>query len=139
VWPDTDDKGKIQNWRARGEIVLESKDFAAASALASKLADKVAISQISFSLSREAREAAEKKLLSQAADAFLARAQAAAQAFGYSSYRVQQLELSGGGSAAPVPRPMAAMAKSSLASGSAGYTDAPLQAGQVTVTLAVSG
>nr|WP_094819882.1 SIMPL domain-containing protein [Bordetella genomosp. 4] len=138
VWPNTDEKGKIQNWRARGEIVLESKDFAAASALASKLSDKVAISQISFSLSREAREAAEKKLLGQAADAFLARAQAAAQAFGYSSYRVQQLELSGGGSPVPVPRPMGAMAKSSLSS-AAGYADAPLEAGQVTVTLSVNG
>ena len=139
VWPNTDAKGKIQSWRARGEIVLESKDFAAASALASKLSDKVAISQISFSLSREAREAAEKKLLTQAADAFLARAQAAAKAFGYSSYRVQNIELSGGGSAVPVPRPMVAMAKSSFSSGSAAYADAPLEAGQVTVTLSVNG
>lgn len=138
VWPNTNDKGKIQNWRARGEIILESKDFAAASALASKLSDKVAISQISFSLSREARDAAEQKLLGQAADAFLARAKAAAQAFGYSSYRVQHLELSGGGAAVPVPRPMGAMAKSSLSSAS-GYADAPLEAGQVTVTLSVNG
>ena len=138
IWPNTNDKGKIQNWRARGEIVLESKDFAATSALASKLSDKVAISQISFSLSREAREAAEKKLLTQAADAFLARAQAAAKAFGYSSYRVQQLELSGGGSAVPVPRPMMAMAKGRMG-GAEAFADAPLEANQVTVTLSVSG
>jgi len=137
VWPSTNEKGKIQNWRARGEITLESKDFAAASALASKLSDKVAISQINFSLSREAREAAEKKLLTQAADAFLARAQAAAQAFGYSNYRVQQLELSGGGSAVPVPRPMNAMAKGF--SSAAAVADAPLEAGEITVTLSVNG
>src|SRR3546814_18486745 len=56
-------------WRGRGEITLESKDFAAASALASKLADKTAIAQISFLLSREAREAEERKMLSQAAQA----------------------------------------------------------------------
>lgn len=138
VWPNTDDKGKIQNWRARGEIMLESKDFAAASALASKLSDKVAISQIGFSLSREAREAVEQKLLKQAADAFLARAQAAAVAFGYSGYRVQQMDLSGGGSEMPYPRPMSAMAKGTLGS-AAGYSDAPLEAADVTVTLSVSG
>ena len=138
VWPSVDEKGKIQNWRARGEIILESKDFAAASALASKLSDNVAISQIQFSLSRQARDAAEEKLLSQAADAFSARAQAAAKAFGYNSYRVQQLELSGGGSAVPVPRPMVAMAKSNFSSASDSI-DAPLEAGEVTVTLSVNG
>ncbi|MVW79148.1 DUF541 domain-containing protein [Bordetella sp. 02P26C-1] len=135
VWPYTDDKGKIQNWRARGEITLESQDFAAASALASKLSDKVAISQIAFTLSRQAREAAEEKLLKQAADAFRARAEAAAQAFGYQSYQLQQLELSGGGVSMPGPRPMQAMAKASLDSA----PDVPLQADDVTVSLSVSG
>lgn len=138
VWPSVDEKGKIQNWRARAELVLESKDFAAASALASRLADKVAMSQISFSLSRQARDAAEKKLLAQAADAFRARAQDAAKAFGFSGYRVQQLELSGGGASVPVPRPMVAMAKSSFSRAS-GSADAPLEAGETTVTLSVSG
>lgn len=138
VWPNTNEKGKIQSWRARGEIVLQSKDFAAASALASKLSDKVAISQISFSLSREALDAAETKLLKQAADAFFSRAQAAATAFGYSNYRVQQLDLSGGGPEMSAPRPMRAMAKSSLSSVS-GYADTPLEAGTVPVTLSVSG
>src|SRR5690606_2274474 len=107
------DKGKTENRRARGEITLESKDFAAASALATQLSDKAAISQISCSLSREARQAAEEKLLKQAADAFRARAQAAATAFGFGAYHVKDLELSGGGSAVPAPRPMAAMAKGS--------------------------
>lgn len=135
VWPTTNDKGKIENWRARGEITLESKDFAAASALATQLSDKAAISQISFSLSREARQAAEEKLLKQAADAFRARAQAAATAFGFGAYDVKHLELSGGGSAVPVPRPMAAMAKGSQSD----YADVPLEAGKVTVTIAVNG
>ncbi|MDM9560365.1 MULTISPECIES: SIMPL domain-containing protein [Bordetella] len=137
VWPNANDKGKIQNWRARGEITLESKDFAAASALASKLGDKAAIAQISFLLSREAREAEERKLLGQAAEAFRDRALAAATAFGFSGYQVRQLELSGGGSPVPVPRPMGAqmMAKSSMAEAA----DVPLEAGKVTVSIAVNG
>jgi len=139
VWANTDRNGRITTWRGRAELILESKDFGAASKLAGELSRQMAVSNVSFSLSREAREAAEKKLLTQAADAFLARAQAAAKAFGYSSYRVQNIELSGGGSAVPVPRPMVAMAKSSFSSGSAAYADAPLEAGQVTVTLSVNG
>lgn len=135
VWPSTDDKGKIQSWRARGEVSLESKDFAAASALASKLSDKVAISQIAFSLSPQAREAAEEKLLKQAADAFATRAQAAAKAFGYQGYHLLQLELGGGGVGMPGPRPMQAMAKASFDSA----PDAPLQAEDVTVSLSVNG
>lgn len=138
IWPNTDKKGKIQNWRARGEIVLESKDFAAASALASKLSDKIAISQIGFALSRGALDAAESKLLKQAADAFSNRAQAATTAFGYSSYRVLQLDLGGGGPEMSYSPPMRGMAKSSLSSAS-GYSDAPLEAGLVTVTLSVNG
>src|SRR3546814_20902751 len=104
-------------WRGRGEITLESKDFAAASALASKLADKTAIAQISFLLSREAREAEERKLLRPAAQAFRDRALAAATAFGCSGYRVRNLELSRGGSHTPVPPPrqLTLMAKSSRA------------------------
>ncbi len=137
IWPNTNEKGKIQNWRARGEIILESKDFAAASALASKLSDKTAISHISFVLSREARDAEERKLLGQAAQAFRDRALAAATAFGFSGYQVRQLELSGGGSPVPVPRPMGAqmMAKSAAAESA----DVPLEAGKVTVSISVNG
>jgi len=136
VWPVTNSKGKIQSWLARGEVILTSKDFAAASALASKLADKVGISQISFAISREALDAAESALLKDAARAFSDRAQAAALAFGHQSYQVQRLELTGGGPGMSFPRPM--MTKGSMSSAS-GYADAPLQSGEVTVTLSVSG
>src|SRR5690606_16951105 len=33
VWPFHNEEGKITNWHGRGEIVLESQDFAAASQL----------------------------------------------------------------------------------------------------------
>jgi predicted secreted protein len=136
VWPNTSDKGKITHWSGHGEIVLESRDFAAASALASQLSDKVAISNISFLLSRQEREAQEHKLLDQAAQAFRDRAQAAAKAFGFSGYRLVRLELGGSGAAAPMPRgAVMAMAKA----GSAPMADVPLEAGEVTVTIAVNG
>lgn len=139
VWPNTNTKGKITNWRGQGEIVLESTDFEAASALAAKLGDKTAISNIGFFLSREGREAEERKLLGQAAQAFKARALAAANAFGFSGYRLSKLDLSGGGSPAPMPRMMmdvAAMAKGGEAAGAPGV---PLEAGEVTVSVTVGG
>lgn len=138
VWPNTNSKGKITNWRGQGEIILESTDFEAASALAAKLSDKTAISNIGFFLSREGREAEERKLLSQAAQAFKSRALAAANAFGFSGYRLSKLELGGGGTPAPMPRVMmeAAMAKGAADSGAPGV---PLEAGEVTVSVTVAG
>ncbi len=141
VWPNStsSSKGKTSTtWRGQGEIILESKDFAVAAALASKLSDKTAISNISFSLSREVREAEERKLLKEAAQAFKDRALAAANAFGFSGYRLSKLELGGAGGVTPMPRMMGAMAKD--ASGGAGYSaDVPLEAGDVTVSISVNG
>ncbi|AVG42824.1 SIMPL domain-containing protein [Achromobacter insolitus] len=138
VWPNTSSKGKISSWRGQGEVILESKNFEAAAALASKLSDKTAISNISFSLSREAREAEERKLLKEAAQAFKDRALAAANAFGFSGYRLSKLELGGSGGAVPMPRMMGAAAMAKDASG--GYSpDVPLEAGNVTVSIAVNG
>ncbi|MNL29125.1 hypothetical protein D3C87_1508000 [compost metagenome] len=138
VWPNMSSKGKISSWRGQGEIVLESKDFAAAAALASKLSDKTAISNISFSLSREARDAEERKLLKDAAQAFKDRALAAANAFGFSGYRLSRLELGGSGGPVPMPRMMGASAMSKDASGSFS-SSVPLEAGDVTVSIAVNG
>jgi predicted secreted protein len=138
VWPNMNNKGKIASWRGQGEIVLESKDFAAAAALASKLSDKTAISNISFSLSDAAREAEERKLLKEAAQAFKDRALAAANAFGFAGYRLSKLDLGGSGAPAPMPRMMgAAMAKGG--SFSSADVSVPLEAGNVTVSVAVNG
>jgi len=139
VWPNTSSKGKIASWRGHGEVILESKDFEAAAALASKLSDKTAISNIGFLLSREAREAEERKLLKEAAQAFKDRALAAANAFGFSGYRLSKLELGGSGGSGPVPMPRmmgAAMSKDVAAAYS---PDVPLEAGDVTVSIAVNG
>ncbi|SAI45410.1 Predicted periplasmic/secreted protein [Bordetella ansorpii] len=137
VWPNTDNKGKVTGWRGQGEIVLQSKDFAKASALASKLSDKTAISNIGFLLSREAREAEERKLLTQAAQAFRERAVAAANAFGFSGYRIMRIELGGTGGPQPMARAPAPMMMAKA--GDARAADVPLEAGEVTVTVSVSG
>ena len=109
VWPNTGSKGKIAGWRGQGEVILESKDFEAAAALASKLSDKTAISSISFVVARCARGRGAQA--AQGSGASLQdRALAAANAFGFSGYRLSKLELGGSGGPGPMPR-MMAMAK----------------------------
>ena len=137
VWPVSNDKGRIGSWRGQGSIVLESAQFEAASALAAKLSDKSAISNVAFRLSRKAHDAAERKLLNDAAESFRQRAVAAASAFGFSGYRIVKLELGGGGgNMVPAPRAMMAMAKGG---GAAPPTEVPLRPDTVTVSVDVSG
>lgn len=139
VYPNMNDKGKTTGWHGTGELRLESRDFAAASALAAKLSDASAIGRLSFSLSREAREAEEKRLLTEAADAFKARALAAANAFGFTSYRMGKLSLGGAGRNAAdgaAPYMMASMARK----GGAGEgAEVPLEPDTEWVTVDVSG
>jgi len=137
VWPVSNDKGKIGSWRGQGSIVLESSQFEAASALAAKLSDKSAISNIAFRLSRKAHDAAERKLLNDAAESFRQRAVAAASAFGFSGYRIVKLDLGGGGgNMVPAPRAMMAMAKGG---GATPPTEVPLRPDTITVSVDVSG
>lgn len=138
VWPNSNSKGKVLNWRGQGQVILESKDFDAASALAAKLGDKSAISNVSFLLSREGREAEERKLISQAAQAFRERALAGSSAFGFSGYRIIKIELGGVGSSDVVMHERAAapmMAKDSSPS----FVNVPLEPGEATVTMSISG
>ncbi len=135
VWANTDRDGKITGWRGRAELVLESRDFIAASKLAGELSQQMAVSNVAFSLSREAREAEEQRLLAEAAKAFTARAQYAAKSFGFSGFTVKQLDLSGSGTV-PSPQPRAyAMSAARMEKADA----LPLEAGETTVTVSVRG
>ncbi|WP_019936857.1 SIMPL domain-containing protein [Bordetella sp. FB-8] len=135
IWPSRDHAGKINGWHGRGEIVLQSRDFAAASALATRMNSDVAISNIVFVLSRQARQAQEHKLVRQVAQAFRARALEAAKAFGFSGYRIAQLDMSGAGAVPPAPHPVPMMRMAAKAD----EVDAPLQGGNVVVSVSVSG
>lgn len=133
VWPMNDKDGKISNWRGRGEILLQSKDFAAVSELAAKFADQMPIANLSFSVSPEARAKQEEALLESAAKAFRDRAQALASAFGFSGYDVKEINLGGAGTrfeAAPRAMMMAKAADS---------VAVPLEGGTERITVTVRG
>ena len=107
VWPNTGSKGKIAGWRGQGEVILESKDFEAAAAGVEAVGQDRDL-QHQFLVVARARGRAQA---AQGSGASLQdRALAAANAFGFSGYRLSKLELGGSGGPGPMPR-MMAMAK----------------------------
>lgn len=136
IWPNTDRDGRVTGWRGRGEVLLESTDPAAAARLAAEAGGGMSIADVAFSLSREKRESEEKRLLTEAAQAFSQRAGEAAKAFGFAHYRIRSLDLSGSGAVFAKHQPQ--MMRAGLASADAA---APLEfePGTATVTVTVQG
>ncbi|AIO41426.1 SIMPL domain-containing protein [Burkholderia sp. AU19243] len=137
VYPSTDRDGKISAWRGRTEVVLESRDFAAASKLAGQLSSQMQVANVEFSLSPEAQRAAEQKLTTEAIKSFRARADEAAKAFGYSSYSIRDVNVGGGRNVQPYTR-MMAMAAAPMDSAK---MSAPIsvEGGKATVSVTVNG
>jgi predicted secreted protein len=132
VWPMSNEKGEISDWRGRAEILLESEDFAAASELASQFTDRMPISNLAFSVSPQARAKQEEMMLTEAAQAFRNRAQAVTDAFGFARYSIRNMDLSGSGAQydQAQPRFMAMAAEKS---------SVPLEGGTEWVTVSIQG
>jgi len=90
-------EGRPDGWRGRAELVLTSTDLAAVQSAAGVLGARLALSNVQFSLTSSLRRQEEQALLKEVAQAFRIRAQAAASAFGYSSYKVVSLDFNGMG------------------------------------------
>lgn len=128
---------QFQGWRGRAEVRLETRDFAAGSALIGKLQASMQLGGISFSVSPEARRTAENELVTEAIAAFRARAEVAQKALGGRAYKVQRVSLTTGYSGPP-PRVMMMQARG------AGVADAsvappPAEGGASTLAVTASG
>jgi len=135
--PNYDRAGQIAGWRLHAEIILESRDFKAASALAGKLQPAMKLGAMSFSLSRAAREKAESALLVEALRNYQARADTIAKALGFPGYTLGQISVRTEGQ---VVRPIAFKAMQATAmADSGGAPPPPIEGGKNTVTVAVSG
>ncbi|PTB19512.1 hypothetical protein C9I57_17670 [Trinickia symbiotica] len=134
VYPSTDRDGRISAWRGRTEVVLESRDFAAASKLAGEMNATMQIGNVAFSLSPEAQRSAAQKLSGDAIASFREQAQEAAHAFGYTGYTVREVNV---GREGP-PRPMIAM-RAMAAAAPGGNAPLPIEGGTSRVTVNVSG
>jgi predicted secreted protein len=129
-------KGNVlQGWRARAEIRLESRDFAAASALIGKLQAGMQLGSLAFSVSPEARRLAENELIPEAVAAFKARAEIVRAALAGRGYKLQRLNVNSGYSGPP-PRFAAARA---MAAGAPEAVAPNFEGGVTLVTVTAGG
>ncbi|TKC83019.1 DUF541 domain-containing protein [Trinickia terrae] len=136
IYPSTGRDGRISAWRGRTEVVLESRDFAAASKLAGQMSSNMQVGNVAFSLSPEAQRAAEEKLSGQAIASFRQQASASAQAFGYSGYTIREVNV--GHNGVP-PRPVMMMSMRAAGADANAPAPMPIEGGTSTVTVNVSG
>ncbi|MGF6295740.1 putative secreted protein [Paraburkholderia youngii] len=135
IFPSTDRDGRISAWRGRTEVVLESRDFAAASKLAGQMASIMQVGNVRFSLSPEAQRAAEQRLSGEAIKSFREQAAASSQAFGFSGYSIREVNVNHSG---VMPRPMMMMSARAMGADEKS-APMPLEGGTSTVTVNVSG
>ncbi|MCI5070927.1 SIMPL domain-containing protein [Acidovorax sp.] len=135
LYPRYGKEGKINGWQGRAELVLEGRDFARITSTAGKI-QTLAISNVTFGLSREARAKVEGEAQTQAIEQFKARAAELAKGFGFSTYSLREVAVNSNEMVpGPRPRMMAAEAKM----GSFADAPVPVEAGKAQVVVNVSG
>lgn len=125
---------KIDGWRMRSELVLESKDQGGVSELLGKLQQmRLAVGEVSLLPSPETRRKVEDEATREAIVAFQSRAAVIADQLG-KSWKIKQLNVQQGGG---MPMPMMRAARGVMMVAEA--APAPLEAGESLVTTNVSG
>lgn len=109
--------GKLRRWRASQQLILESADVDAVTALIGKLQASLQLQSIRFSVSPERRRATENELIAEVLTAFRARAEIIRETLGARSYEIAQISINTQGGS-PV-RPMYAEARTMSAAASA--------------------
>ncbi len=104
-------------WRVSQSLALEGADFAALSALVSQLqgTDGLLLSSLQFSVSANARRAADDALTEEAIKRWQARAKTAARAFGATGYRAGRVTVQTNDYGRPQPMLKAGMAAAAAA------------------------
>lgn len=134
LYPRYGSNGRISGWQGQAEVVIEGRDIANVSAVAGRV-QTLTVSNMGFSLSREARQALESQVQAQAIERFRARASEIAKGFGFSGYTLRDVSVSSTDMPErPMPRMMAMEAKAAASDAAI-----PVAAGTSTVSITVSG
>lgn len=123
--------GRIESWRMRSDISLESGDTASLSELLGRLQTSLGVTNLHMAPSPETRRKAEDEAMLDAVALFKARARLLAESLG-KNYRIKQLSVNVGGRFVP---PVMRVAKAM----SAEVAPMPLESGESVVTVSVSG
>lgn len=132
--PRYDRDGKITGWQGSVELVLQGRDFALISTTAGKI-QTLTMGNVSFGLSREARDRLEGAAQAMAIEHFKARASQIAKGFGFAGYTLREVSVNTNDQPMP-PRPRMMALEAGAAMSSA---PVPVQAGNSTVLVTVSG
>ena len=124
--------GKIESWRMRSELSLESGDAASLSELLGKLQASLGVSSLVLQPSPETRKKVEEQAVVDAIAEFKARAKVIASALGM-GYRIKQFSVSSSGR---IVQPMLRGTAKTMAMESAPM---PVEAGESQVSATVSG
>ena len=125
---------KIDGWRMRSELLIESRDFGAVSELLGRLQQmRLAVGDIAQMPSPETRRQVEDEAMREAIRAFQNRAAVVAEQLG-KGWKIKQMHINqGGGSPVPIMRG----ARSAMLAADA--APAPIEAGESTITTHVTG
>lgn len=123
---------RIESWRMRSELALESSDAAALSELLGKLQGALGVASVVMQPAPETRKKAENEAMLDALAAFRARAKLLADAMG-KPYRIKQLSVS---TNSRMPAPMFRAAPMALAAEAAPM---PIEGGDSQIGAGVSG
>jgi predicted secreted protein len=126
---------KLESWRGRAEIRLESKDFKAAGELIGKLQEKLQINGVSFVVSADSRRKVEDSLTTEAISAFKMRADAIRTAWSAKGYKLVQMSLGSAGG----PMPYAPMMRTMKMTEADGAPAQDLAGGDTRLVVNVSG
>lgn len=126
--------GRISGWQGTAEMVLSGSDFERIASTAGRI-QGLTVAGVAFGLSREQRERLETQAQAQGIERFRARAGEVARAFGFTAYTLREVHVSSQELGTP-PRPRFMTLE---ARGSAAEAPLPLEAGQATVQVTVSG
>jgi len=125
---------KIDGWRMRSELLIESRDFGAVSELLGRLQQmRLAVGDIAQMPSPETRRQVEDEAMREAIRAFQNRAAVVGEQLG-KGWKIKQMHINqGGGSPVPIMRG----ARAAMLAADA--TPAPIEAGESTITTHVTG
>lgn len=123
---------RIESWRMRSELALQSTDIPALSELTGKLQSITAVQQLNLLPSPETQKRVADDAMVDAIKAFQARAEVAARALG-KHYRIKELNVNTNSA-----RPIYAR-KAMMMDAAAAPAPAPIEAGESMVTVNVSG
>ncbi len=126
--------GKIESWRMRSDVLLESGDSVGISELLGKLQASLSVASLTMTPSPETRKTAENEATLDAIDLFKARAKTLSTALGR-SYSIKELTISTDNRFTPLVQQRYAKTMS-LASDA---VPMPMEAGESLVTVSVSG